>query len=355
MRVDFIIVGQGLAGTWLSCFLMKGGARVLVFDEAPARRKSASSAASGLINPITGKRLARQAMAEQLLPFAAEAYAEMESLLDIKLSDTLPIHTFFSSTEEAEFFARKAASHSDLLHFESRVEGAEHFTAPFGSGSIYPAQLIDVQALLDGWRVHLKASNSLCEEGFAWSECSLPESGVRYRDFEAQAVLDCSGAAAAFNPFFHVLPFALNKGEAIIASIPGLPRNAVYKHQHLSIVPWQDGHFWIGSTFEWDFRDASPTAAFRQKAEGILKQWLRLPATFLEHFAAIRPATVTRDAFAGMHPHIPALGILNGFGSKGCSLAPFLAHNLAQHLLHGDAIVPQADVARYARVLAEKA
>src|SRR5690606_5343411 len=143
------------------------------------------------------------------------------------------------------------------------------------------------------------------------------ESGVRYGDISAKAVLDCSGAAAASGPFFHALPFALNKGEAIIADIPGLPRGAVYKHAHLSIVPWQDGHFWLGSTFDWNFTDALPTAAFRQKAENILTQWLRLPVRFLEHFAAIRPATVTRDAFAGMHPQHSAVGILNGFGSKG--------------------------------------
>ena len=72
----------------------------------------------------------------------------------------------------------------------------------------------------------------------------------------------------------------------------------------------------------------------------------------MSQFAAIRPATVTRDAFAGMHPHYPTLDILNGMGSKGCALAPFLAKQLADHLTSGATIIPQANVARYARVLA---
>jgi glycine/D-amino acid oxidase-like deaminating enzyme len=351
MRVDFIVVGQGLAGTWLSYFLLNEGASILVVD-GNAGLKPASSAASGLINPITGKRLARQAMAEQLLPFAAEAYAEMESQLGLGLSETIPIHTFFSSAEEADFFEKKAnASHGDLLHFGSRVEGDEHFTAPCGNGSIYPAQLINLQALLAGWREQLKARNALREEAFDWDACALTENSARYKDIEARAVIDCCGAATAYGPYFQALPFALNKGEAIIADIPGLPREAVYKHAHLSIVPWQEGRFWIGSTFDWDFTDALPTAAFREKATSILEQWLRLPVYFEAHFAAIRPATVTRDAFMGMHPRHPALGILNGFGSKGCMLAPFLAHNFTQHLLRGEPLLPQADVARYARVL----
>jgi glycine/D-amino acid oxidase-like deaminating enzyme len=70
-----------------------------------------------------------------------------------------------------------------------------------------------------------------------------------------------------------------------------------------------------------------------------------------EHFAAIRPATVTRDAFSGMHPRHPQLGMLNGMGSKGCSLAPFLAHNFAQHLVHGVPLIPQMDLRRYQKIL----
>ncbi len=332
---------------------MKGGARVIVFDEVTEGRESASSAASGLINPITGKRLARQAMAEELLPFAEHAYAELGAVLGLPLANSIPIHTFFSSTEEADFFSRKAAdTHSDFLHFDSRIEGRDYFTIPFGSGSIFPAQLINLQGMLQGWRQHLKSKDALQEIRFDWSQVVFENSGLRYGDITAQAVIDCSGAAGAANPFFKPLPFALNKGEAIIATIPGLPAEAVYKHAQLSIVPWHEGRFWLGSTFDWEFTDALPTAAFRQKAARILSEWLRLPAQFEAHVAAIRPATVTRDAFAGLHPHQPALGILNGFGSKGCSLAPFLAHNLALHLLESKPLLPQVDVKRYARVLA---
>jgi glycine/D-amino acid oxidase-like deaminating enzyme len=164
-------------------------------------------------------------------------------------------------------------------------------------------------------------------------------------------VIDCSGPAFAANMYFSRLPFALNKGEAIIASIPGLPRDAIYKYAQRSIVPWEEDRFWIGSTFDWDFTDEYPTEAFRARTVQTLAQWLRLPYELHEHFAAIRPATVTRDAFSGLHPMQPRVGILNGMGSKGCSLAPFLAHNLAAHLLQGAPLIPQVDVARYARVL----
>lgn len=349
MTVDFIIAGQGLCGTWLSYFLMREGASVLVFDAYSV--SSASNAASGIINPITGKRLARQWMADKVLPFAEEAYEAIGNTIGTSLFKKLPIHTFFSNAEEAGFFEQKATTtHEDLLSCNS-TDASACFNYHYGIGSIYPAMLVEVNALTHGWRNRLQQQGDIRKEAFDWTECAFENDGLRYKDVQAKAVIDCSGQSAAHNPLFSRLPFALNKGEALIASIPGLPANAIYKYATLSIVPWEGECFWIGSTFDWDFTDEMPTAAFRQKAGQMLKQWLRLPFEIHEHFAAIRPATVTRDAFAGLHPVRPQVGILNGMGSKGVSLAPFLAHNLAQHLAHGAALIPQVDISRYSRAL----
>src|ERR1043165_6228860 len=114
MTVDYLIVGQGLCGSWLSYYLPKGGASVLVVDNASAAM-SASAAASGIINPITGKRLARQWMGDTILPFAKGAYQAMGDHLHVDLAATVPIHTFFSSSEEADFFEQKASTTQDDL------------------------------------------------------------------------------------------------------------------------------------------------------------------------------------------------------------------------------------------------
>jgi hypothetical protein len=52
-----------------------------------------------------------------------------------------------------------------------------------------------------------------------------------------------------------------------------------------------------------------------------------------------------------MHPHYPAIGILNGMGTKGCSLAPFFAKQLIRRLLSGESITAEADVSRFQRIL----
>lgn len=350
MDVDFIVVGQGLCGTWLSFYLKQAGAKVIVID--PEISGSASSIASGIINPISGMRLARQWMGDTLEPFARAAYQEIEKVLSFSAAQEIEIHQYFSTKEEADYFEQKAdTSHEPFLSIRDKAPESEHFNFHFGLGIIAPALLVNVPDLLHRWRENLKTANELLEESVDWRQCRFLKEKLSYKDIDAKAIIDCTGQAALRNTYFSRLPFSLNKGEAILAEIPELPRNIVMKHGKISIVPWREKAFWIGTTFELNYKDEKPTERYFKKIENELKAWLRLPFKLKEPIAAIRPATITRAAFSGMHPQEKRLGILNGMGSKGCSLAPFFAKNLAAHLTCRDSILPEVDLSKYARIL----
>jgi glycine/D-amino acid oxidase-like deaminating enzyme len=109
--------------------------------------------------------------------------------------------------------------------------------------------------------------------------------------------------------------------------------------------------FWIGSTYAWDFDHADPTPAFRETTERVLREWLKIPFRVTDHRAALRPATLERRPFVGLHPNHKQVGILNGMGTKGCSLAPFFAKQMSELLLHGNAITADADVNRFQKIL----
>ena len=53
MKVDYIIVGQGLAGTMLAYKLQNAGQKVFIIDNA--HTQAATHVAAGIINPITGR------------------------------------------------------------------------------------------------------------------------------------------------------------------------------------------------------------------------------------------------------------------------------------------------------------
>ena len=90
IEVDFIIVGQGLAGSLLASELLEAGKTIQIFD---ADHKGAASAiAAGIINPITGRRLVKSWMIDQLLPTALAIYRKQEKLLKKNFLYLDPIH-----------------------------------------------------------------------------------------------------------------------------------------------------------------------------------------------------------------------------------------------------------------------
>jgi glycine/D-amino acid oxidase-like deaminating enzyme len=48
---------------------------------------------------------------------------------------------------------------------------------------------------------------------------------------------------------------------------------------------------------------------------------------------------------------MPSVGILNGFGTKGCTLAPYFGAQLADFLLTEKPLMPIVDVRRFTKIL----
>ena len=109
MYVDYLIVGQGIAGTFLSYYLIRAGKKVIVIDEYnPA---TASRVASGIINPVTGRRVVTTWMIDELLPFAQNAYSEIGAFLNCTPARDIEIINFHA-TEQT--WATKLAKKSHI-------------------------------------------------------------------------------------------------------------------------------------------------------------------------------------------------------------------------------------------------
>ena len=349
MQVDYIIIGQGLSGTFLSWNLLKAGRSVLVIDES--NPFTASKVASGVINPITGRRMVRTWEIETLMPFAVEAYTQFGKELDEMLVRQCNILDFHPTPQMKIAFTERLPVEKEYLHLpENENEWHTYFNYHFGFGEIDPCWLIDINSLLNGWRKELQNKNALLEETFHWDDCVIAPELVSYKDITAKKIFFCDGVAGFDNPYFKMLPYARNKGEALIVDIPDLPRNNIFK-QGINIVPWTDGLFWIGSSYEWEFADTLPSESFRKKTEDQLNYWLKFPYKTVDHLASERPANMERRPFAGLHPIMPSVGILNGFGTKGCTLAPFFATQLADFLVSEKPIQPIVDVKRFTKIL----
>jgi glycine/D-amino acid oxidase-like deaminating enzyme len=348
--VEFLVIGQGLSGSFLQLELEQAGVSHVVIDEVLPL--TASRVASGLINPVTGRRLVTTWMIDPLLAFAREAYGRLAEVLGSAFLSPVTVIDFFPTVQMRLAFLKRIEEGGPYLQLpEDERDQLDRFQYELGYGSIGPCYLVDVPGLLDAFRRRMRGTGVLLEERFEVAELMVEEERIRYRDIEARRIVFCDGAAGFDNPYFSRLPFAPNKGEALIIQAPGLDMKGMIAKKGISLVPWQDDLYWAGSSYEWSFEHARPTELFRQRTEAALRGWLKQPFQTLEHLAAVRPATLERRPFVGFHPAYPAVGILNGMGTKGCSLAPYFAHELVRHVLTGSPIRADADVKRFTKIL----
>jgi glycine/D-amino acid oxidase-like deaminating enzyme len=349
MQVDCIIVGQGICGTLLSYELVKAGCKVLVIDDA--QPYASGRVASGLVNPVTGMRVAKSWMVDELYPVAVQTYADLEQALGTQIVQALNILEFHPDIKHRDTFNDRIPQYPDHLAADvDDVAWADTFNFHYGVGRVTSSFWVNMRALQSAWRTRLEEMGSLREAHFNLSALQVEANGVRYENVSAPRVVFCNGASCFSNPWFERLPFALNKGEALIASIPGLSPAYIYKNG-IKITPWEDGLFWVGASFDWKYEDDQPSASFRSRTEAQLHNWLKLPYTIHRHMASIRPATVDHKPFVGFHPLHPALGIFNGMGAKGCLQAPFFAASLAANISKGTPVLPDVDIARFTRIL----
>lgn len=347
--IEYLIIGQGICGTFLSWYLQKENKSFVVIDNYSSA--SASRVAAGIINPVTGRRIVHAWMIEELLPFAWNIYNAIGNELGIKAISQKNIIDFFTTSQMMLAFQQRLKEVKMYLHScNDPGQYNTFFNYDFGCGQISPAYIVHLENLLPAWRNKLKESQQLLEENFRIEDLQVSDT-VKYKSINANKIIFCDGIGSYRNPWFSQLPFAPNKGEILIIKAPDLLHNHIFK-KGIMIAPLEEpDHFWVGSNYLWSFADENITEEFRTKSESQLKEWLKIPFKIVDHKASIRPASIERRPFAGLHPTQKNIGILNGMGTKGCSLAPFFAKQLTDYLLHQVPILPEADVKRFQKIL----
>ncbi|MBS1730237.1 MAG: FAD-binding oxidoreductase [Bacteroidetes bacterium] len=352
MNIDFLIIGQGISGSFLSYFLLENGATVLVLDQESGNR--ASHIASGMINPVTGRIVATTWMIRELLQFSDQAYGQLGSLLNENFISEKNILTIPPTLQMQEALEKRCREKNTFIRSISENEASmlqKKFHYHFDPKKIQPSFLINVQALLISWKQYLEKKQCYQKDSFDFNALTLKKNGIEYKNIYARKIIFCNGIETFNYAPWKNLPYTITKGEALIVEIPDLENHYIYKSGSLSIAPWKQHLWWIGSSFEHQFKDALPSKNFRLSKEMELNQLLKIPFKVVDHFSSLRPGCIERKPFIGIHPQSPSLAILNGMGIKGCSLAPFFAKQLADHLVHGKSIEPMADVERFKKVL----
>ncbi len=350
MKIDYLIIGQGICGSFLSKYLMDAGASICVIDNG--NKTAASKVASGVVNPVTGRIVAVTWMVDELMNYTKQAYTEAGEIAGEEIYFEKNIISFASTDQMTGAYEKRIREENPYVQSVSEVDDYKSkFEFYYPVFKINPVQLLYLHPFLHSWRSKLVENNQLIEEEFDEQFLAVNANDIQYKNITAKKIIYCNGTGAYASRYWNTLPYVLIKGEALIVDIPELDENEIYKLGTLTLVPWYDGLWWAGSSYENNFTDANPTQKFYDKTKAALASTLKISFTIKDHIASIRPGCIERRPFVGLHPQQPNVGILDGMGTKGCSLAPFFAKQFTEFLMNNIPIQSDADVKRFEKVL----
>lgn len=345
-QADYIIVGQGLAGSCLAESLLHEKQTVVVF--ASAQKKASSEVAAGLYNPITGKKMVLTWNAHRLFPFLMDYYSRVEKELKTTILHPKKIYRPFSDIQaQNDFWGKSTSESTEFAEAESNNDGfSPYIHNPFGGISTKMSGYVDVKTFLKAFKEKLLQTDSFRDEAVDYNSIVFTESYVEYNGIRAKKIIFAEGYHNRSNPYFGWLPVNGMKGDVLTLNIEDYPLKDVV-NKHFFIIPLPDGTFRMGSSYIRTFEDDLPTEnGLKEILEGA-NTILKKPFVLVNQQAGIRPVVPDHRPIIGQHPEQPLAIVLNGLGTKGVSLAPFAASELVKFLLSGQEIEQSISVNRF--------
>ncbi len=350
-RVDYLIAGQGLAGSLLAWILLQRGRSVLLVDRRQAQ--ASSRAAAGLVNPVSGRRMVKMPHTEGYLKSAQRTYQVLAEELGRRFFFPKPMLRLpRSAGERQRCIARRRdpAYRGYLGPPDAEQTAAPGIHAPFGVFLQQHTGYLDIPPLLDLLWDLLRQRGAWRDGWIDPAKLQMSGDGLVWQGLRANRVVFCEGFRAAGNRWFSWLPFQPVKGE--ILTLLGPPDALGDRIINVGrwLFPLGRGTYRLGSTYHWGVIDDQPSVNGREELLRCLPGFLRPLPEFrvIDQCAGVRPATLDKRPFIGCHPGEPRVCICNGFGSKGALLIPYYATRLADHLCSGRPLPADADILRFA-------
>lgn len=345
-KIDFIIVGQGLAGSILALELLKQNKSVLVINNA--NMSQCSKVAAGIYNPIVFKRLTQSWMADKALPTMVDFFKEAEKLFNSELIHETKIARAFASEQEEVLWKKKTKNElSEFTDTEVHSAKNEYEFLKSNYGFVTKAGFVDVSIFLEQAKQFFKKSNSYLNTTFKYNDVVLKVNEIEYQNFTCEKLIFCEGHLAVQNPFFQKIKFKPAKGEVLTIYCEELKTDSII-NKDFFILPLPEAHcFKVGATYNWlDLTDTTSAEAKNTLVEKI-NSVVSFPYKIINQQAGVRPATTDRRPIIGLHPIYKNIGVFNGFGTKAVMLAPYFAKHFCNFMFLKHELFLDVDVKRF--------
>ena len=347
MKIDYIIVGQGLAGSAVALELITRGKRIVVFDKPDENR--ASSVAAGLFNPITGRRHVKTWKADETFSCLHQFYLNVEKKLKRKFFYPATIYHPFASMQEQNDWMGKSAD-SSISQYIHQIFTGPHFQSqvndPWGGVLLSQCGYLEAKSFMQCVREALIRTEAYKVEKFEEEKISFDGETVVYGDLRADKIIFCTGIEALRSSLFGWLPLVPLKGEVFEIRIDQ-DLKCIYNSGVYIVQTGKKGRYKVGSTYSLTDQSQSVTELARKELTDKLSDLLSIPFEITAQHWGIRPAIRDRRPVMGPHPKFKNMVIFNGLGTKGVSLAPYFSVRLVNWLEGKQNIEPEIDISRF--------
>lgn len=348
MIYDYIIVGQGIAGTMVGLQLERRNKSFIFVD--PCLSNTSSQIAAGIVNPVTGRRFVKSWMYEELIQQATLIYRQIENASGISIMREIDIIRTLMDHRTQNDWARKRVR-SDFEPFisdDTDVGGYANLLKDndYTVGIVKGGYKVEIARVLDYCREKWRAEQCFRKEDLDFLNLTISNDIVEYKGIRARAIIFCEGYRFRDNPLFQISPLQPSKGELLIVRIENHNLSRLFKRKYF-YVPISNHLIWYGASNGWEVDDEKPSSLAFDKLKTALTHQLGVPFIIEDHHAAIRPTVIDRRPFMGTHPTKPNVHVFNGLGTKGASLAPYWSGRFVDFMLDGRPLHEDVDVKRF--------
>ena len=322
---DYLIIGQGLAGSVLSHLLIMQGKKVLVLNSYDPR--ASSYIACGIFSPIAGQRIAKIWHAEETSALIFDFYKNLESILGVNFFHPMPYIKLLIDDELKDFAARRCKDPSYQGFFESYAYTLNKQEVP--ALEIKNTGWVHTSLLLDTYRAYLMRIDSYREERYDESVCMVQPEGITYKDVHAEHLIFCNGLAVNQNRFFSDVRFYPTKGEILTVRMPA-PQDVIICG-NVFVLPIGNNLFHVGATFSRTYEDLLPSQAGKDWLCQELEKIIDVPYEIIDHRVGVRPTTPGHRPIYRWHDTYKNVAVFSGFGAKGVSYIPYCAQELLRN------------------------
>ncbi len=327
--VDYLIIGQGLAGSAIAWQLHWAGKSLFLVDSDD--QSAASRVAAGLITPVTGKRFVKSPEFDRHWHIAKKFYRRVEQQTGQVLLEERAMIRLFADVESRANYLHNSDPNPRMAAWQEPLQeaGNEHIGV-----RMTPAGRLNVMAYLDATKSYFQAQHSYrtadldLDSDLALTDTiQVPKWGLR-----AGKIIICTGAKAT--SLFPGVPNNRSRGEIITVKIPNYVTSEVV-HRSIWIAPELDGRQTVGSTYDWTDLESGPTQKGRSEILEKLRRVIDGNVEVVDHVAGVRPTMKDYEPVIGQHPINLNVFLLNGLGSKGTLRPPAMAASLVNLVTTG--------------------